>query len=479
MARTNLLRPSVVLALTLALTLAVVPARGSKTSVGKLEFVGGFPTRKTLDRLYGALDLQRAVQAYLWALPLAGFAQWKNQHEEVFGARNGEVVYYAGFRDKLGILTANSATPYAVAFYDLERNGPLLIDYPAGPTAGAVLDSWLRIVTPMGSPGPDQGKGGRYLVLGPGQSADGDGDWVVVRSETNNIIHGLRLLSDDEDEAASTGRAYQAYPYAMRESPPPTRVISPDGREWSGAQPQGIAYWKLVATALDDEPVRDADRLSHTILEPLGIENGKPFEPDERQRGILDEAAWIGEAMARSLTYARRGKEPVAFPGTRWVNPRVEVATLDQRVARYYEAVLQDSGQAYVSAYRDKSGRWLQGGSDYELRVPADPPAGRFWSLTVYDAETRCFIETEHEVPGVDSRMDLVRGEDGTVVIYFGPDEPEDPDRRKNWIPTLPRRGWFAYFRIYGPAENFPDENWKLPDIRRVETDDELFGGGG
>ena len=54
------------------------------------------------------MDYQRAVQAYLWALPYVSMAQWQNEQREKFGAQNLDYVDYLDFKDKLGLLTANA-----------------------------------------------------------------------------------------------------------------------------------------------------------------------------------------------------------------------------------------------------------------------------------------------------------------------------------------------------------------------------------
>ena len=43
------------------------------TRLGSLELENGYPTKATAAKLYDELDLQRATQAYLWALPAVGF----------------------------------------------------------------------------------------------------------------------------------------------------------------------------------------------------------------------------------------------------------------------------------------------------------------------------------------------------------------------------------------------------------------------
>ena len=59
-----------------------------------------------------ALVRGRMRTAVLWALPLVSFAQWQAQQREVFGATSYDLVHYATYQDRLGILTANATTPY-------------------------------------------------------------------------------------------------------------------------------------------------------------------------------------------------------------------------------------------------------------------------------------------------------------------------------------------------------------------------------
>ena len=160
---------------------------GMETRIGQLRFEGGYPSNETVDKLYEEMDFQRAVQAYLWAIPLVSFAQWQEAYEKVFGQQDGDLVLTTSFRDKLGILTANDTTPYVVGFLNLQRTGPLVIDYPKGQTAGGILDFWQRPVTDMGLTGPDQGEGGKYLLIAPGQELPRDaGGYRVVQL---SLIH--------------------------------------------------------------------------------------------------------------------------------------------------------------------------------------------------------------------------------------------------------------------------------------------------
>ena len=126
---------------------------------------------------------------------------------------------------------------------------------------------------------------------------------------------------------------------------------------------------------------------------------------------------------------------------------------------------LVGAGSQYMSTSKD--GRWLDGGNNYVLRVPANVPAKEFWSLIVYDNLTRSMIETDTMKAGVSSQRGVNANSDGSVDIHFGPEAPADASA--NWVKTVPGRGWFPYFRWYGPTEAFFDKSWTLPDIEKVK----------
>jgi hypothetical protein len=139
---------------------AEVPTNGTiDTPIGKLEVVNGFPTDAAVTKLYDEMDFQRAVQAYLWALPYVAMGQWQEEQRTKFGAADLQYVDYFDYKDKLGLLTANATTPYSMAFPNLARTGPLVFEFPAGAIAGGILDFWQRPLTDTGALGPDTQKG--------------------------------------------------------------------------------------------------------------------------------------------------------------------------------------------------------------------------------------------------------------------------------------------------------------------------------
>jgi hypothetical protein len=106
------------------------------------------------------------------------------------------------------------------------------------------------------------------------------------------------------------------------------------------------------------------------------------------------------------------------------------------------------------------------GAENYRLRVPAGVPVKNFWSVTVYNNDTRYPITNDQRIADRSSRMDLVENDDGTIDIWFGPTAPTD--KEQNWIPTNLDQSWFPYFRVYGPLEACFDRSWVLPLIERI-----------
>lgn len=99
-----------------------------ETRIGELTFEHGYPSRKSVEKLYEAMDFHRATQAYIWALPIVSMAEWQLVHENQFKADDGDLVIYTSTKQKLGILTANATTPYIIGFYDLGRSGPVIVE---------------------------------------------------------------------------------------------------------------------------------------------------------------------------------------------------------------------------------------------------------------------------------------------------------------------------------------------------------------
>jgi hypothetical protein len=464
----------------------VAPTRGGlstvNTRLGPLVLENGYPTKATAAKLYDELDFQRATQAYLWALPAIGFKALYDAQRRSLGTANGEVLLFQNLKDKAGMLTPNITTLYAFSFWDLASQGPLVVEVPAGLTAGGVMDIWQQPITDMGQTGPDKGLGGKYLILPPGSPAVEAPGYRIVRSPSNQVWFGTRGLSPDKAAAEATVRQHRVYGWNQRSNPPATAYKSVGGRPWQSAQPANLDYWRMLSELYANEPVAPRDRMMFAMLAPLGLVPGEPFKPDARQSRILADAAQVGELMARTVAFDKRTPGVTVYPGKHWdyaqrfeldqESPDRKRVQLDERSSWFYEAIgmsvgmqgrIVGFGQAYLEASKDSQGQWLDGGRTYRMRVPADPPVKQFWSITLYDNVSRGPLITAQGAADLSSRQTgLVRNADGSVDVVFGPVRPAGA---VNWIQTNPGQGWFSYFRFYGPTEPYFSKTWQLNDI--------------
>lgn len=455
-----------------------------ETRVGTLKFENGYPTKDTLEKLYDERDFQRATQAYTWSLPAISMMDFMHSFQEDLGAKFGDLIHIKGFDDASYGITANATTEYMVGWHDLSLSGPIVISEPAGATAGFVNDMWQRPVADLGVPGKFGGKGGKQLVVGPGQDTPKDvSGYNVVHSKSNYVLYLARILETDPKRKEQVQNDFQIYAYKDRVDPAKTNIVPINGRPWSSNQPRGMEYWERLSEFISHEPVEERDRFYLATLIPLGIEKGKPFNPNARQKKILEEAVFVGEAMAGANNFYSRFPTAHYADGTNWdlalahnLDQRAEYHDqLDERAAWYYEALTTSEGMTstrpgigstYLGGYRDKDGEWLDGGETYTLRVPANVPAKNFWSVTVYHNDTRYLIQNKQKIADRSSRMELLENEDGSINIYFGPAAPKG--KEQNWIPTNPGEGWFSYFRLYGPLQPHFDRTWILPDIEKI-----------
>ena len=126
------------------------------------------------------------------------------------------------------------------------------------------------------------------------------------------------------------------------------------------------------------------------------------------------------------------------------------------------------AGSLYWLGLRDRDGNYLDGGKTYKLTVPQPVPDRLFWSVTGYDAQTRSQVQTDQGKAALRSLFELKDvPKTGATDLYFGPQAPAGQEGR--WIKTIPGKGWFVYFRIYGPEQPAFDGSWKPGDFEEVQ----------
>lgn len=466
-------------------------AEALKTKIGKLSFKSGYPTEKTVQALYDELDFQRAVQAYLWALPMASYGAMADEHIRV-GCGSSAVLIADGLAEQQHlVLTANQDTPYMSGVLDL-RNGPMVMEVPSA-LLGTLNNIWQQPLCDLGGPfSPEQNRGGRFLILPP----EYDGPLPkfhhhVVASDTNIVVfylRGIPMTRKDIPKLVKHIKTYRQYKLSEAKEPPRTKFISLTGKGADLLTHEGFAYFESLARYISENPPRSQDMAMLGILETLGIAHGRPFKPDARLKKILTQAAVVGRAMAKTLAWQPRMPQDVlyAYPGKRqWKNiffgdPTFHTAdymAIDQRSKYAFEAIgtaksmvvaVPGMGSQYIGVYKDAGGIWLSGEHTYKIHLPKGVPAAWFWSLTAYDNETRSLIQNDLGRPLVGSVHGAKANDDGSFDAYFGPKLP-DGVARENWVQTRPGKGWFVYLRVYGPEKPYFEKTWIPGDPEKMK----------
>ena len=494
--------------------------------IGTLEFRDGAPSKATLDKVYENLDYTRAFEAFVNTMQGVNAAAIRKGLQDI-GVKDNEIILFSKLMDSNSLfLTANADTVYFIGTLDL-TNGPMVLETPPG-ALGTLDDMWWRWVIDFGAPGPDRGAGGKYLILPPGYDGQvPEGGFYVAQSRTNRVLILGRMFMENNDPAptAETIKKYtKIYPYEVggvgtsiaefltgkarlgRVTPPPATVFHEgSGKVMNTVPPSDFSYFEMLNQVVQDEPATALDPELMGPIAAIGIVKGKPFAPDERMRKILNEAAAVGNATSRSLLMAPRASDWYYYPGSAWSNflfvsgyefetpipmitpegvkpfPATGYRTLDARSAFFYGITgitpamamrLPGIGSQYLLAFQDAGKQFFDGSKTYKVTLPKGIPEAKFWSLTVYDNQTRSMLATPQRYPRAGSQSfpspAAEADASGVTTVYFGPKQPAGVSRG-NWIQTTPGKGWFVILRLYSPLEPFFDKSWRPSEIELVK----------
>ncbi|WIX76848.1 DUF1254 domain-containing protein [Amycolatopsis carbonis] len=495
-----------------------------ESRLGTLEFTDGAPSESTAQLLYDNLDFVHGVEAFINAFPGASLEAMRQGFLSI-GVEDNSVLLFSELMDSASLfLTANCDTVYFLSFVDL-TDGPMVLDVPPlGPPSGilgTIDDTWFRWVTDFGLPGPDRAQGGRYLIVGPGY--DGklpDSGYHVSRARTTRVIVLGRAFMVDNDPAPTVaairdglriskyvpggqGTAVATFlageaPLAVVPPVPVTQFVEGSGVSFNTIPPNDFTYWDMINNLVQQEPAGAGEPETLGLLAAVGIVKDQPFNPDARMRKILEEAVVVGNATARTVSISPRPEEGFAYyPDSQWFNmlfiggyrfldPPPEVTAdgvvpgptdgarkLNARTAFFYPYTgitpamcmrLTGIGSQYIMTMRDGAGEYFDGGRSYRLTLPPDIPENRFWSVMVYDRQTRSMLQTDQAKPAVGSQSGTVEtNPDGSTDVYIGPTPPDG--KTGNWLQTVPGKGFFAILRLYSPLQPFFDKTWRPSEI--------------
>jgi hypothetical protein len=441
---------------------------------------------------------RRAVEAVIRGMPAVNFDLMYQAmvRDAKAGAGSNKIVYWSRLSDwKNQTLTPNPDSVYFMPFFDTKDVGPVVLEIPpadeGGSITGSVMDCWQAALEDVGPAGADKSQGGKCLILSPGYKEKIPDGYIAMPSDNFQGYALLRsILQTGGDAGVAKAVAYakrvKLYPLSQASNaggPPETIFIDASDVVFEANIPYDARFFQSLDRMVQSEPWLTRDKAMIDPLRTIGIEKGKPFNPDAKTRAILDDAA--KEARAWLETKYQAAFSPAYFEGTGWAVPGAKEVMegmstqfanpdsypIDGRGLAYSLAFFSPkhlgAGQFYLMTFKDKAGKPFDGSGTYRLHVPPNAPVKQYWSATIYDRATHALIRNlpwssrSSQTPGLQANAD------GSVDVYFGPKAPGGNE--SNWVPTSASGKFEVLFRFYGPEKALFEKTWKLPDIEEVK----------
>jgi hypothetical protein len=387
---------------------------------------------------------------------------------------------------------------YAMGYLDLKQDGPMVIEVPPG-LQGILDDFYQRPICSIndiegrqwcgdvGLPGPDEGKGAKYLIVPPDYKGEIPPQYLAYRSRTYGVFVFWRGFFKDPKQLEAPVRVMEQtriYPLGKEATAKPMRFPDGSGVAVNLLYPKDGTAFDMLSRFIDYEYVDPQDMEMRGMLAAIGIVKGSPFHPDAHTRALLDEAAKTAIKMGLAGSIEPQTIVPNGrwYDDRRWLNVFPGNATftadtfnyIDPRTGFFTNAYsaspgmavnIENVGAKYPATFVDAEGDFLEGQNRYRVRLPADVPAALFWSVTIYDSLTASGVDNGQAFPSINAMDKPTQNTDGSTDIYFG---PESPGEGRNWLRTLPGKGYFVILRLYGPKKAFFDKVWRPSDVEKL-----------
>ncbi|MGC1098716.1 DUF1214 domain-containing protein [Pantoea agglomerans] len=415
-----------------------------------------------------------AVMAWSWGYPIVRMEQVVREYTDVPSPK--PATSYRAPLNQIGwatelatpaakdMPTANNDTLYMSAVVQLDE--PYVLTVPDLHDRYYVVDvfnMWQELEHYIGRRTTGT-KAGKFVFVPPGWKGELHKDATVLKVSTNKIwLWGRMRVSQGEDMAplhvlqkdfnlqSASGKVYN-------ETLQPMPALKNDG----------LDFFRQLAFAIKSNPVKPQDtglfgQFSRFGLTEKGFnaDNIAPPILDGVKRGVQD-APNVAVSTLVSTSEVRQGWSYVKGLDDFGYN-----YPLRSLVSGPYLGGQGEKEAVYPIRYNDSKGETLDGANSYTLTLDSEPPVNAFWSVTLYDADSKMLVDNAlnrykigSDTPG------LVRGKDGTLKVTISHARPSDA--AANWLPA-PEHNFYLMFRLYQPKDSVMDGSWKLPEVEKAE----------
>ncbi|HEY6413080.1 MAG TPA: DUF1254 domain-containing protein [Edaphobacter sp.] len=270
----------------------------------------------------------RAVQAVIWGMPAVNYdLMYQAMVNQAHGHFN-QILYWSKLSTwKNQTLTPNPDAIYIMPFFNTKDIGPMVLEIPpadSGVIVGSIDDCWQTAIEDVGPAGVDKGKGGKYVILPPDYKGNPPAGYFPMPASTYQSYALLRSnpkSGSDADIASAVdyARRIKIYPLSQAAHPPETKWNDALDVVFDSTIPYDERFFQSLNRVVQIEPWIERDRVMIDQLKTIGIEKGKPFNPDAATTQTLKSAAtgahaWLASEYEKAFT-------PPFYPGTQWALP--------------------------------------------------------------------------------------------------------------------------------------------------------------
>ena len=446
-----------------------------------------------------------ALQIYVWSLPRVLMEVGRIGNREMGINTLTLPVTEDILKPSTVIPTANQSTIYMILYTDFDGE-PLVIEFPPN-ALGYVNDGWQRSLYD----GIPDGKPSKPIFIVPvnyNGEIPSDDEYTILRPTTSTGLFLARgLITPEEgskERAVAEVKKSRIYYYKDRNNIPKQKFVNWSEEPYRNMNvfdvPRGMKYWELLNEVVQKDLVTEENRAMHGLMQFLGIEKGKPFDPSPEMVELLANSEEVAYKTVHAIGFSNHYAPRYYDNGTDWT--RIFLVPLEPEDAkegsrevfdyRHFLGVYQRAhfaqnaqstsplaaqkfvgvGSQYLYSHSDSEHNTLDGSETYRLHVPADVPAKDFWSITLYDPISRSLLQgTGSDDVTIDSNKELIQNADGSYDLFVGPDDSKIPEKYRgtpNFAATNPDKGLMVYFRFFGPLDPFFDKTWQLESFEKI-----------
>jgi len=406
-----------------------------------------------------------AAQAYIYGYPLLEFEKYRSGVTSL-----NTITSFTTFArpDTVPIWRPNTDTLYSRAVLDLS-DGPVVLSIPdMGERyfSFQLNDPYTNVTGYIGSRSTGSGPGVYAITWSGGPQVTVDGAQVVTVPYPSMLLLGRTLAGGPADQQAAIAlmNQYMLTPTGAAGSPPP---VTP--------APEGLAVLDAISAAMQLNPPPAVDAAALEAFRLIGV--GAGLHVTDAHLGVLATLAAdltvrimaaLGPAVAIATQYLS------AFQQGGWATPDSKIGNygvdyqLRAGVSNIGPWANTPDEAVYSAGLLDSNLLPLIGLRSYVIHFAPgqEPPAGAFWSVTVYGSNGQLVSNPLNRYSISNSRPgELLRRPDGSIDIILSQNDPGDASA--NWLPVPP--DWFtAYLRVYVPAQSVLDGRWTPPPITPI-----------